>query len=117
MRILQIGCGTGSSTVAFAEQGADVVGLDIDDRALAVAQQRLELYGLTEAQLLHGNALDHAVASEKSFDLIMFFASLEHMLHSGRLEALRRMWAALGRGPRPQRIFVTGRCGRSPSCS
>src|SRR5712692_3228494 len=27
--ILEVGCGTGSSTVAMAEQGADVVGIDI----------------------------------------------------------------------------------------
>jgi SAM-dependent methyltransferase len=32
--VLEIGCGTGSSTVALAEQGANVVAVDIDDKAL-----------------------------------------------------------------------------------
>src|SRR3954465_742961 len=39
-RVLEIGCGTGCSTVALAEQGADVVAIDIDEPSLAVAKQR-----------------------------------------------------------------------------
>lgn len=35
-RILEIGCGTGSSTLALAEQGAKVVGIDIDAGALSL---------------------------------------------------------------------------------
>ena len=30
-RILEIGCGMGASTVALAEQGAEVIGVDIDE--------------------------------------------------------------------------------------
>src|SRR5262245_12969850 len=32
--ILEVGCGTGSSTVAFAEQGADVTAIDLDEDSL-----------------------------------------------------------------------------------
>ena len=36
-RILEIGCGTGSSSLALAEQGATLVGIDIDEDALRAA--------------------------------------------------------------------------------
>ena len=41
MRVLEIGCGTGSSSVALAEQGAQVTGIDIDGAALEVARESL----------------------------------------------------------------------------
>jgi 2-polyprenyl-3-methyl-5-hydroxy-6-metoxy-1,4-benzoquinol methylase len=44
--ILEIGCGTGSSTVALAEQGADITAVDIDKSSLTVARERCEIYGL-----------------------------------------------------------------------
>jgi len=36
-RVLEIGCGTGCSTVSLAEQGAKVTALDVHDEALQVA--------------------------------------------------------------------------------
>ena len=43
--ILEIGCGTGPSSVALAEQGATVTGIDIDGGALNVAKDRCRIYG------------------------------------------------------------------------
>src|SRR3972149_7359856 len=43
LHILEVGCGTGPSLVAFAEQGAHVVGLDVSEDMLEVARWRLEL--------------------------------------------------------------------------
>ena len=37
-RILEIGCGTGASTVALAEQGANVTAIDIDEESLLVGE-------------------------------------------------------------------------------
>lgn len=45
-QILEIGCGTGSSTVALAEQGAQVTGIDVSEGGLAVARDRIRAYGL-----------------------------------------------------------------------
>src|SRR5688500_14623008 len=39
LRVLDIGCGTGSSTVALAEQGARVTAIDIDAGALRVRSE------------------------------------------------------------------------------
>ena len=86
--VLEIGCGTGSSLVAFAEQGALVTGLDIDDLSLEVSKKRLQLYGL-EAELINGNAAAlEALFRGRSFDLIIFSAALEHMTLEERLTSL-----------------------------
>lgn len=93
--VLEIGCGTGSSTVALTEQGAHVVGIDIDTDALAVARDRCHAYGM-EAEFHTLNATTMApFFAERRFDFIIFFASLEHMTIPERLAALRDAWAML----------------------
>ena len=44
--VLEVGCGTGASTIALAEQGAKVVGIDVDPGSLQVARDRFRLAGL-----------------------------------------------------------------------
>src|SRR5437016_1542402 len=72
--ILEIGCGTGSSTVALAEQGATVVGVDVDKDALEVNRERCRVYGL-EVSLVQANAtqVDELFAGH-NFDYIIFYA-------------------------------------------
>ncbi len=96
--ILEIGCGTGSATVALAEQGARVTGVDIDPRSIAVAEARCRLHGV-QATFLAANAagLDEVLAAER-FDFIIFFASLEHMTHAERLAAMAQTWKMLPSG-------------------
>jgi 2-polyprenyl-3-methyl-5-hydroxy-6-metoxy-1,4-benzoquinol methylase len=97
-RILEIGCGTGSSTVALAEQGAEVTGIDIDHGALAVARDRCAAFGV-KAELHELNAAALAeVFHGRAFDFIIFFASLEHMTIAERLAALRDAWSMLPTG-------------------
>jgi S-adenosylmethionine-dependent methyltransferase len=97
-RVLEIGCGTGSSTVAVAEQGAAVVGIDIDCDALLVAQDRCHAYGIAaEFHAVNVTAMTRTFGSQQ-FDFIIFFASLEHMTVPERLTALRDSWAMLPKG-------------------
>lgn len=98
LRILEIGSGTGSSAVAFAEQGAQLTGIDIDEPSLEVARRRCALYGLGSVELEWVNIADEHPVFARRYDLIVFFASLEHMLHEERLEGLRKTWAMLGSG-------------------
>lgn len=96
--ILEIGCGTGSSTVALAEQGAKVVGIDIDQDALAVAKARCTVYGMpAEFRAMNATGMAEAFRA-KIFDFIIFFASLEHMIIAERLAALRDAWQMLPSG-------------------
>jgi len=94
-KILEIGCGTGSSSIAMAEQGADVIGIDIDDDALLVAQDRCLAYGVTcEFQSI--NAADFRFDGD--FDFVIFYACIEHMTVSERLITLDHVWAGMKHG-------------------
>jgi S-adenosylmethionine-dependent methyltransferase len=97
-RILEIGCGTGSSTFALAEQGSIVTGVDIEEDHLEIARKRCELYGLN-ARFMVCNAtkVDEMFKSEQ-FDLIIFFAALEHMTIQERIVAIRNTWKMLPEG-------------------
>lgn len=97
-KILEIGCGTGSSTVALAEQGADVTGIDLDADALKVAEERKKLYAL-DIKLEYMNAADvHKNYPKGTFDFIIFFATIEHMIHEERMIAMKETWDLLSPG-------------------
>jgi 2-polyprenyl-3-methyl-5-hydroxy-6-metoxy-1,4-benzoquinol methylase len=97
-RVLEIGCGTGCSTVALAEQGADVVAIDIDEPSLAVAKRRCEVYELDVA-FRHASAVDIGhLFRDILFQFIIFYATLEHMTHRERVLALRSAWDLLPKG-------------------
>lgn len=97
-RILEIGCGTGSSTVALAEQGAHVTGIDIDQGALKVAEERAAVYGVeADFHSINANQLLNTFGTG-TFDSIIFFASLEHMTLTERLLSLRDAWQMLPQG-------------------
>jgi ubiquinone/menaquinone biosynthesis C-methylase UbiE len=96
--ILEIGCGTGSSLVAFCEQGASVTGLDVDPISLEVAAKRLSLFDLN-AELVQGNAQEmEALFKGQAFDFIIFSATLEHMTLEERLAALRAAQSIMRQG-------------------
>jgi len=97
-RILEIGCGTGSSTVALAEQGAEVVAIDIHEGSLKVARDRCQAHNL-KARFIHSNAIEISEhIKNETFDFIIFFASLEHMTLVERLESLKSAWTLLSSG-------------------
>jgi ubiquinone/menaquinone biosynthesis C-methylase UbiE len=97
-RILEIGCGTGCSSVALAEQGAAVTAVDIDAESIDLAQARCELHGVgVEFVIANANEIAAKLADEH-FDLVIFAASLEHMTHRERLDAMSGVWRMLAPG-------------------
>jgi S-adenosylmethionine-dependent methyltransferase len=96
--ILEIGCGTGASTVALAEQGAEVSAVDVDASSLVVASERCRSYGL-DVGFTHANATEvHQLFAGRHFDYIIFYAVLEHMTTEERLSAMRATWQMLSAG-------------------
>ena len=96
--ILEIGCGTGASTVALCEQKAQVTAIDVDNNALDAAKIRMHVYGLI-ADIKHLNATD--IMKEfpgQYFDFIIFYASLEHMTFEERIQSLRAAFQMLKPG-------------------
>ena len=91
-RVLEIGCGTGSSTVAFVEQKALVTAYDLDEKSVMVARDRLAAHGLEADVRLQ------ATQPEGQFDVILMYAVLEHMTLEERLGAIREAWDKLPAG-------------------
>ena len=56
-RVLEIGCGIGTDTVNFARNGAQVTSVDLSEKSLELAQQRIRVYGLQDqVKFYRGNA-------------------------------------------------------------
>ena len=91
-RILEIGCGSGSSTAALARAGADVLGVDIKGPSLVMARKRIQLLGFAAKFLeLLPTWLSTEVALQPfpgPYDLIVCYAMLEHLLIPERLNLL-----------------------------
>ncbi|MGH3859786.1 class I SAM-dependent methyltransferase [Actinokineospora sp.] len=77
-RVLDVGCGTGGTTVAIARGGAECVGVDVSATMIAAAQARAERAGV-DARFLIADAGSHEFAPA-TFDAVasrfgvMFFA-------------------------------------------
>jgi S-adenosylmethionine-dependent methyltransferase len=96
--ILDVGCGTGSSLIPFAETGATVYGIDIDQGALEVAKKRCSIYNsAADISLISATEIE-TFKPEITFDFIIFSASLEHMYLNERLQSLRAAWNRLKPG-------------------
>lgn len=81
-RVLDIGCGLGSTTLPLAERvgaGGHVLGIDLSEPMLAVARERVAAAGLNQVTLLRADAQIHPFPDAR-FDLVisrfgvMFFA-------------------------------------------
>ncbi len=93
--ILEIGCGTGSATVPLAEQGASVVAIDIEPGSLTVARERCLLHRVN-VEFREMNAQELVMSSKKeTYDMIIFYASLEHMFLEERRKAIQQAWDRL----------------------
>jgi len=93
--ILEIGCGTGSSSIALAEQGANVTAIDVESEHIKVAQTRAGIYDLN-INFKSANATEiEDLFPTTNFDYIIFFATLEHMTNDERIEALMSAWKML----------------------
>ena len=56
-RILEVACGTGRFTVMLADQGADIVGMDISEAMLEQGRQKARAAGVTDAlSFMQGDA-------------------------------------------------------------
>ena len=77
-RVLDVGCGGGILSEAMAERGAQVLGIDLAERALGVARlHKLESGVAVDYRLVSVEALAKEVPG--SFDLITCMEMLEHV--------------------------------------
>jgi S-adenosylmethionine-dependent methyltransferase len=93
--IVEIGCGTGSSTAAFAASAAVVHGYDISPSSIAAAEVRLQAHGLADRAELVVATPDRLLStveqrhSAEPVDIVLLYALLEHQTVEERIETLR----------------------------
>jgi 2-polyprenyl-3-methyl-5-hydroxy-6-metoxy-1,4-benzoquinol methylase len=108
--VLEIGCGTGSTTIPFAIKAKYVYATDISQTSLTAAKQRAELLEVSniDFQLLDpewaqdSQRLQDFESTVPKVDIIVMMALLEHLTISERINVLRTTWRLL----KPHGIMV-----------
>jgi SAM-dependent methyltransferase len=69
MKVLELGCGDGTTAFPIAELGAEVLGVDIASNLVAAANKRIAEKGLTNIRFEEGDARDLSGIADNTFDL------------------------------------------------
>jgi SAM-dependent methyltransferase len=71
MKVLDLGCGDGTTALPAAERGADVLGVDIAENLVAAGKARAEAHGLGNLRFQQGDASNLAGLADDNFDLVV----------------------------------------------
>ncbi len=71
LRVLDLGCGDGTTAVPAAVLGADVLGVDIASNLVAAGNARVQALALANCRFQEGDASDLHEIADDSFDLVI----------------------------------------------
>ena len=71
MRVLDLGCGDGTTAIPEAQAGADVLGVDIASNLVAAGNRRVQALGLANCRFQEGDASNLEGLADASFDLVV----------------------------------------------
>jgi len=71
MKVLDLGCGDGTTALPEGRLGADVLGVDIAANLVEAARQRATAEGLSNCRFEEGDASNLERLADKSFDLVV----------------------------------------------
>jgi ubiquinone/menaquinone biosynthesis C-methylase UbiE len=71
MRVLDLGCGDGTTALPLAQLGADVTGIDIASNLVEAGNRRAAEAGLSNLRFREGDACDLEGVADASFDLTL----------------------------------------------
>jgi ubiquinone/menaquinone biosynthesis C-methylase UbiE len=89
--IIEVGCGSGFTSIALAQQGARVTILDMSSESLKIATDGFKRFGLEQPEAYNEDALSSSVPSE-SFDIVWNGGVIEHFYDDGKEMLLREMY-------------------------
>jgi ubiquinone/menaquinone biosynthesis C-methylase UbiE len=69
LKVLDLGCGDGTTAIPAAKSGADVLGIDIAGNLVAAGNKRAKELGLTNCRFQEGDASNIQGVQDGSFDL------------------------------------------------
>src|SRR5258705_1804945 len=71
LKVLDLGCGDGTTALPEAKLGADVLGVDIARTLVDAGNRRAQEHGLTNLKLQEGDASNLEQVPDKSFDFVV----------------------------------------------
>src|SRR5437762_4389271 len=71
LKVLDLGCGDGTTALPMAKLGADVLGVDIARNLVEAGNKRAAEHGLTNCTFQEGDASNLDQLPDKSFDLVI----------------------------------------------
>jgi SAM-dependent methyltransferase len=71
LKVLDVGCGDGTTALPEARLGADVLGVDIASNLVAAGNRRAEEEGLTNCRFQQGDVTNLHELGNQSFDLVV----------------------------------------------
>jgi 2-polyprenyl-3-methyl-5-hydroxy-6-metoxy-1,4-benzoquinol methylase len=94
-RVLEIGCGIGTTTISFARAGAQVTAIDLSSESAALTRRRADVYDVADRVTTYvgdAESLSTIVPVER-YDLVYSFGVIHHSPHPDRIvrEAHRYM--------------------------
>ena len=71
LKVLDLGCGDGTTALPAAKLGADVLGVDIASNLVEAGNKRAKEQGLTNCRFQEGDASNLHALQDRSFDLVV----------------------------------------------
>src|SRR5262245_37335670 len=71
LKVLDLGCGDGTTAIPAAQRGADVLGVDIAANLVAAGNRRAKELGLANCRFQEGDASDMRGVHDRRFDLLV----------------------------------------------
>src|SRR5579859_4894134 len=71
LKVLDLGCGDGTTALPAARLGADVLGVDIASNLVAAGNRRAKAEGLANCRFQEGDATDLTDLEDRSFELVV----------------------------------------------
>jgi SAM-dependent methyltransferase len=71
LKVLDVGCGDGTTALPAARRGADVLGVDIARNLIDAGNARARAEGLTNLRFEQGDATNLSGLADRSFDLVI----------------------------------------------
>ena len=95
MKVLDLGCGDGTTALPAAKLGADVLGVDIASNLVAAGNRRAQEMNVTNCRFQEGDATNLQELKDESFDLVVsifgaMFAPKPHDVAKEKVRVAKR---------------------------
>src|SRR6476469_4220950 len=71
LKVLDLGCGDGTTAIPAAKLGAEVLGVDIASNLVAAGNERAKTLGLANCRFQEGDATNLHQVPDRAFDLVV----------------------------------------------